>query len=75
MTETSRDLQVRAVSRRSKEFTQDVEKHLEPVEEGKSEPKKKGPSCAEELCPKAWPGGRFNAQLQSLKVRLSDENA
>lgn len=42
--EISRDLQLRAASRRSKAFTWDVEKYLEPVEEVKREPKTKGPS-------------------------------
>jgi len=65
--EISRDLQVRAA------FTQDVEQYLEPVVEVKSKPKIKGPSWAEELPTKAWPGGAFNAPLQFLKVKLPNE--
>lgn len=71
--EISRDLQVRAASGRSKVFTWDVEQYLEPVDEVKREPKMKGPSWAEEVPAEAWPGGAFNAQLQSLKVRLPSE--
>ena len=71
--EISRDLQVRAASGRNNAFTWDAEQYLEPVEEAKREPKTKGPSWAEELPAKAWPGGAFNAQLQSLKVRLPNE--
>lgn len=71
--EISRDLQVKAASRRRKALTWDVEQYLEPGEELRRESKMKGPSWAEELPAKASPGGAFNAQLQSLKVRLPNE--
>lgn len=50
--EISRDLQTRAASKRNKVFTWDVEQHLESVEEGRVNPRRKVPLVLRSYLPR-----------------------